>query len=696
MFAKAFSALAQRSSSSRRRARQRTERARLGVESLENRRVMATIPWVGGADQNWDNPANWAGGVLPDSTSDVVIDGSFAGSTITSNANVSIKSLHSAACLTISSGTFSLGTGESVIASTLSVAGNRAVLNSAASLSAASVSIVGGTWHQAATANLASLSFGSGRIDGTGDIAIRGTFSWTAGILGGVQGQSEGTLRLDTTATGTITGAGTKACGRVIENAGLLTYNGSGLYLGYGGLSNNVFNATVNNLQTGTINVLGSSSFVYDGSGSSGIINNQGNFIHSGVGTTSLLTGIRLNNTGTVNVEGGALSALIVTQLPLSGPTKVLAGGTWNVGANSSLTLGRSTTNTIFTNNAKVTLSGVNSVFTNLGTLTTNNGSLQLQDGRAFTTAGALTNAGTLGIDGTSHLTVGGNFTQTASGSLIVATADPVMLSDRLTVSGTRDISGKTVNTSTPPNSGDSQQSGDNGGAVLYNGVLYIQGTEDADKIIVRQKLGQISIDGIADLIPANEVRWIVVNALGGNDIVFLSSDLLGGEAITAPAMVIGGAGNDYLFGGSGTDWLFGGDGNDALYGHTGDDLLLGGSGDDWLFGGSGNDILGGGDGFDYLDGQGGCDQAYDDYGYRVWDGNDFGYSTPWVQPAPTDNTRSEYYFGDYDDLKAGLDEIYARMDATPSMWSETIPEAGMTIGQLSLAPNVLRTWHIG
>src|SRR5262249_32186311 len=153
---------------------------------------------------------------------------------------------------------------------------------------------------------------------------------------------------------------------------------------------------------------------------------------HSGTGTTTLYTGIRLNNTGTVNVAGGTLSVLHVNQV--STTTKTLTGGMWHVGANGTLTLKNKTTR-LTTNHASRTLSGVNSVFTNLSALATNNGSFQLEDGRSFTTAGAFTNAGTLGIDATSKLAVMGDFTQTATGTLDVETGSGTW-SDRLTATG--------------------------------------------------------------------------------------------------------------------------------------------------------------------------------------------------------------------------------------------------------------------
>ena len=76
-----------------------------------------------------------------------------------------------------------------------------------------------------------------------------------------------------------------------------------------------------------------------------------------------------------------------------------------------------------------------------------------------------------------------------------------------------------------------------------------------------------------------------------------------------------GGAGNDTLFGGNGDDELFGGTEHDVLQGELGNDLVDGGAGDDYLMGDSsnssntgGNDTIYGRDGFDAIDGGAGDD----------------------------------------------------------------------------------------
>ncbi len=188
--------------------------------------------------------------------------------------------------------------------------------------------------------------------------------------------------------------------------------------------------------------------------------------------------------------------------------------------------------------------------------------------------------------------------------------------------------------------------------ASFQNGFLYVDGTEFADRIIIRQNNGFISVDGIAGQVNALLVSGIAVNARGGNDVVVLASNLLGGQAISAFAIVEGGAGNDTLYGGAGGDWLKGGEGNDYLYGHSGQDILQSGRGSDTLYGGLGDDILDGGPtsywDWDLLDGQDGRDYLYGN-GYKVQGWGDYASARSW-EPIFTDGPGSQLQLRSYND----------------------------------------------
>lgn len=109
-----------------------------------------------------------------------------------------------------------------------------------------------------------------------------------------------------------------------------------------------------------------------------------------------------------------------------------------------------------------------------------------------------------------------------------------------------------------------------------------------------------------------------VIQAGGGDDLVFSGT---GDDRIEAGAnddvvfaddgddSVYGGDGDDILHAGAGTDALFGGTGDDALGGDEGDDVLRGEVGDDFLDGGDGDDLLVGEAGDDVLVGSAGRDR---------------------------------------------------------------------------------------
>ena len=97
-----------------------------------------------------------------------------------------------------------------------------------------------------------------------------------------------------------------------------------------------------------------------------------------------------------------------------------------------------------------------------------------------------------------------------------------------------------------------------------------------------------------------------VINALGGSDVIDLSSDIFTYGSVTINGsegddvlwsndgndIINGEGGNDSIVGGRGDDILNGGDGDDVIKGYEGDDTLLGGIGKDILNGGSGSDIF--------------------------------------------------------------------------------------------------------
>lgn len=157
----------------------------------------------------------------------------------------------------------------------------------------------------------------------------------------------------------------------------------------------------------------------------------------------------------------------------------------------------------------------------------------------------------------------------------------------------------------------------------LEDGVLFIDGSENADNIeveldgsLIRVLLNEESAEFADSVVDSIEVT-------GGAD-----DDSIVARFVTQPMTIDAGAGSDTVKGGLGNDTIYGREGNDNLRGTQGDDsisggngrdsaqgqlgndTLLGGGGDDTLRGQDGDDVLKGGSGKDTLDGGTGNDRA--------------------------------------------------------------------------------------
>lgn len=160
-------------------------------------------------------------------------------------------------------------------------------------------------------------------------------------------------------------------------------------------------------------------------------------------------------------------------------------------------------------------------------------------------------------------------------------------------------------------------------------GTLLVQGTNNADQIVVRRDPARpskilVSMNGSGAKFASSSVKRIEMNGLGGNDRLTLDDTL---AVISARGATLwGGEGNDTLVGGLAPTTLDGGNGNDSITGSTADDFITGGAGDDWIHGSKGNDLILAGDGKDIVYGWRGDDMIYGDAGDDTLfgqDGND-------------------------------------------------------------------------
>jgi hypothetical protein len=192
--------------------------------------------------------------------------------------------------------------------------------------------------------------------------------------------------------------------------------------------------------------------------------------------------------------------------------------------------------------------------------------------------------------------------------------------------------------------------------AAVVGGVLKVEGTTLADRIVVEPAMGTIQLansglggSNVKTPIPQYRVRVldangtirngadgkpmdksflrsavsrVEINAGNGNDEVYTdkiaipTKALLGGGDDIAwtgsgSDSIYGDAGKDKIFAGAGRDYVYGGDGDDSLYGQGGNDMLYGEAGNDRLFGGAGIDVLDGGAGSDWLEAGSASEEAY-------------------------------------------------------------------------------------
>jgi Ca2+-binding RTX toxin-like protein len=121
-------------------------------------------------------------------------------------------------------------------------------------------------------------------------------------------------------------------------------------------------------------------------------------------------------------------------------------------------------------------------------------------------------------------------------------------------------------------------------------GILRIGGTAANDVITVtRTNTGKLKITfgkvTVSESILASAVSEVRVWGRAGADVITM-------VAMTTPAMLSGGDGNDVLVSGAGNDLLLGGNGDDVLTADGGNDVLVGGDGRDALSGMTGDDVL--------------------------------------------------------------------------------------------------------
>jgi hypothetical protein len=249
------------------------------LETLEDRRLPATVTWTNPAGGDWDRANNWLDdqGVnrKPGPNDQAIIDiPGQNGFTVThsSSAAESAYSLTSQDALVLSGGSLSVSTDSAI--------------NNALALSGATLT-------------------------GSGNLTVTGLFSWTAGTLAGPVGSS-------LTAQGGMTLGGSMSLdGRTLNNAATATWAASPIVL-------DTFNGpTINNLAGATFTIRGDENLGYFQTGATPVFNNAGLLDLQAVGD-GILIHMAIQNSGTIQVDSGTV--FLGTYVQTAGST-ILDGG---------------------------------------------------------------------------------------------------------------------------------------------------------------------------------------------------------------------------------------------------------------------------------------------------------------------------------------------------------------------------------
>jgi hypothetical protein len=369
------------------------------LEACEDRTLPSTVTWIGGSG-DWDTAANWSTHVVPGPGDDVVIEP--AGITVT-HAQSSYDAVHSLTLGALHRGnTFLLSAGTVALVDAAFHRNNVAV-------SGTGTLVIAGT----ATSQGNFMFANNATISGAGALTIERTMDWGGGIL-------DATLNVAAGATVTLTGAQNRILRGTLNNAGTVTWTGTANI----GVS---ASSQINNLEGGLFDIQNDQMFYFrnDDGFAPHPFNNAGTLRKSaGDGETSFDTYGTLNNTGTVDLETGALGLL---------------GGGDNTGVfqlASDGVLDIAGSNYTFDDGTAFTGPGTLSL--NLGTLTvsapvTVPGDFQLL-------AGTLRGTGVLTVEGDSTWAGGmitGNLTIPAGGTLTISGVVNMTLKGTLTNAGT-------------------------------------------------------------------------------------------------------------------------------------------------------------------------------------------------------------------------------------------------------------------
>ncbi|MHB9023496.1 MAG: hypothetical protein ACYC7E_04895, partial [Armatimonadota bacterium] len=232
----------------------------------------ADIYWTNPAGGNWSTAGNWSAGRAPGSADNafIILDGTY---TVTLTASVTVTSL-------------TLG----------GISGTQTLANSAYTLTLSGASAINANGVYSQT---------NGALNGAGTLTVTGIYGWSGGNMRGTGTTNiatGGRLNISGTADKRIYHGSATSGGRKLNNAGTITWAGSGRLLGGDG-------ARITNQTGGVFDVQGDASLDYLFGANPALTNQAGaTFRKSGGAGVTTFVRFDFTNSGTLDIQQGTVS----------------------------------------------------------------------------------------------------------------------------------------------------------------------------------------------------------------------------------------------------------------------------------------------------------------------------------------------------------------------------------------------------